>query len=278
MKYRILIFTFFLSYISVLFAQTEQITSHKLNWKGIEKWYAGTSSINVMAFDSAQYPTENHIPYFNRRMVCDPNSSYQVQIKNPVYFPLSNDENALVSKANVTQDKPAIETRILHDKGTSYLDVSILPFAMQNGLLQKLQSFDLQITKTAVPQKLSSVKRESLSTSNSRTYTTTSVLSQGKFVKIKITDSGIYKLTYEDLTSMGIDPANVRVFGYGGGVLEQSFSLPKIDDLPELAIYMDKGSDGVFNSGDYILFYGQGATKWSYDKSKSIFTHTINSY
>ncbi len=278
MKYRILIFTFFLTYISVLFAQTEQITSHKLNWKGIEKWYAGTSSINVMAFDSAQYPTDNHLPYFNQRMVCDPNSSYQAEIKNPVYLPVSVDENALLSRANVNQNHPVIENRILHDKGTSYLNISVLPFAVQNGVLQKLQSFDLQITKTPVSQKLAAVNRMSLSTSNSRTYTTTSVLAQGKFVKIKITDNGIYKLTYEDLTSMGIDPANVRIFGYGGAVLDQSFLTPKLDDLPEVAIYMNKGADGIFNAGDYILFYGQGINKWTYDYSSSLFRHTVNPY
>ena len=110
------------------------------------------------------------------------------------------------------------------------------------------------------------------------TYAPTSVLAQGKFVKIRITDSGIYKLTFEDLTSMGINPTNVRIFGYGGGVLEQNFMLDKIDDLPETAIWMEKGTDGVFNAGDYILFYAQGTNKWSYDTTKLMFTHTANTY
>lgn len=110
------------------------------------------------------------------------------------------------------------------------------------------------------------------------TYAPTSVLAQGKFVKIRITDSGIYKLTFEDLTSMGINPANVRILGYGGGVLEQNFMLDKIDDLPEAAIWMEKGTDGVFNAGDYILFYAQGVNRWSYDATKLMFTHTGNSY
>ena len=61
MKYRILLFYIFsLPFFTVLTAQTELTTSHKLNWKGIEKWYAGTSTIDVISFDSAQYPTENH--------------------------------------------------------------------------------------------------------------------------------------------------------------------------------------------------------------------------
>lgn len=109
-------------------------------------------------------------------------------------------------------------------------------------------------------------------------YASNSVLAQGKFVKIRIAESGVYKLTYEDLNSMGITPANVRIFGYGGAVLNQSLALNKIDDLPESAIWMEKGNDGVFNSGDYILFYAQGVNSWSYDKTKEMFTHRANTY
>lgn len=105
-----------------------------------------------------------------------------------------------------------------------------------------------------------------------------SVLAQGKFVKIRIKESGVYRLTFEDLNSMGITPANVRIFGYGGAVLKQNFSEDKKDDLPEIAIHMEKGSDGVFNSGDFILFYTQGVNSWAYDVSKSMFTHVINPY
>ena len=109
-------------------------------------------------------------------------------------------------------------------------------------------------------------------------YAANSVLANGKFVKIGIVESGVYKLTYEKLVAMGMDPQNVHVFGYGGGVLEQSFLLPKIDDLPEIPVYFEKGTDGNFGPGDYVLFYGQGVVKWGYDSSKSIFTHTNNPY
>ncbi len=109
-------------------------------------------------------------------------------------------------------------------------------------------------------------------------YAANSVLAQGTFYKVKITSSGIYKLTFEALTSMGLNPANVRIFGYGGGVLQQDFSISKPDDLPELAVWIEKGTDGIFNAGDYVLFYAQGITQWSYNKTKSMFTHTGNSY
>ena len=100
-------------------------------------------------------------------------------------------------------------------------------------------------------------------------YKGNSVLADGKFVKIRIEESGVYKLTFEDLRDMGVNnPANVKIFGYGGALLSQNFLHPKIDDLPEIAIHMEKGSDDEFNAGDYILFYAQGVNSWKYDAAR----------
>lgn len=109
------------------------------------------------------------------------------------------------------------------------------------------------------------------------TYTESSVLSEGSWVKIRVSETGIYRLTYEELRAAGLsNPANVRVYGYGGAMLTQDFNQPKIDDLPAVGIYMETGSDGVFGAGDYILFYGQGTTSWAYNGTR--FVHTRNTY
>ena len=89
----------------------------------------------------------------------------------------------------------------------------------------------------------------------------------------------VYKLTFEDLRDMGVNnPANVKIFGYGGALLSQNFLHPKIDDLPEIAIHMEKGSDDEFNAGDYILFYAQGVNSWKYDAARQMYMHTLNHY
>lgn len=269
MKYKIILLTFLFASISILSAQEGDVSSHEINWKGVEKWVAGSSTINVISFVGAQYPAENHLPVFNKRISCDKSFSYQAELRNPVFIQISSEENTLLANADIPTQID-VKTSILTEKGNNFLDINLFPFVKQSGKIVKLKSFDLVILKNSQPQKVAST--------NLHTYASTSVLAQGRFVKIKISDSGIHKLTYEDLNSMGINPTNVRVFGYGGGVLEQSFLLPKLDDLPEVAIWMEKGSDGVFNAGDYILFYGQGVVKWSYDKTNSIFTHTDNPY
>lgn len=104
---------------------------------------------------------------------------------------------------------------------------------------------------------------------NSR-YASKSLLAEGKWVKIRVDKTGIYKLTYADLESMGFsDPSKVSVHGYGGWPLDEDFSKEYIDDVP---------STPVWRGNDYLLFYGKGPVKWEYDSSSQAFVHTNNPY
>lgn len=108
-------------------------------------------------------------------------------------------------------------------------------------------------------------------------YTDNSVLRTGTWVKIRVGETGVYRMTYEQLRDAGLsNPANVRIHGYGGAMLAQNFEKPKIDDLPAVGFYMEKGADGVFGEGDYILFYAQGSISWQYNGVQ--FVHTRNPY
>jgi hypothetical protein len=110
-------------------------------------------------------------------------------------------------------------------------------------------------------------------------YAAHSALASGHCVQIKVQDNGIYKLTYDDIKKYGFaDPARVKVCGYGGWTLSEDFSQPYIDDLPEVPVWINKGQDGVFSSGDYLLFYGRGPVKWTYDAKKSAYEHENNPY
>lgn len=269
MKIKYLFFSFFVVVSAWCSAQNAYSTSHKLNWTGIEKWFADSSSVQVISFQNAHYPSENRLPYFNYRIPAG-NNSYKAVLSNSVFEAVSTEEARILSDAAVFSSEPVMETRYLVDRGSRLFDVQILPFVFRDGKFFKLISFDLSISETALPQQEKNAFTHSFASS--------SVLAQGKFVKVKLAETGIYKLTYEDLVSMGINPANVRVFGYGGGVLDQNFTQIKPDDLPEIPIWMEKGSDGIFNSGDYILFYAQGVVRWSFDKNKSMFVHKNNSY
>ncbi len=104
-------------------------------------------------------------------------------------------------------------------------------------------------------------------------------MASGNWVRVKVEEDGIYHLTWEQLSEMGIsNPANVKVFGNGGGMLPVMNSHSRDDDLLENAVYFEKGSDGVFNAGDYILFYGQGPDIWTYNGSTQFFNRTVHDY
>ena len=109
-----------------------------------------------------------------------------------------------------------------------------------------------------------------------QTYADHSVLRQGKIIKIRVSETGIYCLPYDTLRAWGLQPENVRVLGYGGAMLSENFTLPFQNDVPAVSIYMHKGADDVFGSGDYILFYAQGPVSWEYKNKR--WQHTQNPY
>ena len=110
-----------------------------------------------------------------------------------------------------------------------------------------------------------------------------SMLSSGQWYKVGISTTGIYKLTYSDLSSLGIDvdhvnPKNIRVFHNGGGVLNELNAQPRFDDLMEIPVSVSGEDDGKFDRDDYVLFYARGPVTWRYNSSKKVFTHVPNAY
>jgi len=102
----------------------------------------------------------------------------------------------------------------------------------------------------------------------SNSYATSSVLKEGSWTKIAVIKSGIYKLTWSELKSMGFsNPADVSLYGNNVGQLSFYNDGTAPDDLRKIAMKIDKGSDGIFNDGDYILFYAEGTHRWNYNYS-----------
>ena len=110
-----------------------------------------------------------------------------------------------------------------------------------------------------------------------------SVLSSGNWYKLGITQSGIYKITYQDLKSWGVNPENVdprtiSLHGSGGGMMPELNASNTFDDLPQVAIRIIGESDGSFDPGDYILFYGESPHKWLINPLKQKLDHVTNIY
>lgn len=113
-----------------------------------------------------------------------------------------------------------------------------------------------------------------------RTYKQASVLSTGNWYKIGVHTAGVYKIDVAFLSSLGISgglpSSQIRLFGTTGGMLPESNSGPRIDDLEEVAIAIEDGGDGQINGTDYVSFYSPGPDQWLKDSANRRFTHQKN--
>jgi hypothetical protein len=110
-------------------------------------------------------------------------------------------------------------------------------------------------------------------------YSSSSVLSSGQWFKIAILQDGIYRIDYSRLKQLGLlNPSNPLIFGNNFGQLSYYNNDPEPDDLKELSILTVTGSDGIFNEGDYILFYGQGTGRWKYNSESDDYDYTPHNY
>ncbi len=100
-------------------------------------------------------------------------------------------------------------------------------------------------------------------------YADQSVLASGKWVQIRVSESGVCRMSFDEIRAAGLEPTRLRVFGYGGAQKEQDFSKRNIDDLPQVPVYI---------GSSYVLFYVQGPISWTYNSSSSRFVHTRNTY
>jgi len=112
-----------------------------------------------------------------------------------------------------------------------------------------------------------------MSAQNSKdSYSSSSVLSAGEWFRIAVTEDGIYRIDYSKLQQLGlVNPSNPRIYCNNSGQLSYYNNATKPDDLEEVSIFTYTGSDGIFNEGDYLLFFGKATNRW-------IFNETSNEY
>jgi len=116
-----------------------------------------------------------------------------------------------------------------------------------------------------------------------RVYAPNSVLATGNWYKIGVKQEGVYKVDIAMFTALGISVSNlassaIRLYGNGGGMLEENNALPRTDDLFENPIEVVDGGDGLFNSSDYFVFYAPGPQRWEKDSLNQSFRHRKNLY
>jgi hypothetical protein len=200
-------------------------------------------------------------------------SECEVQFSNERFEPLAASDVKLVPK-DLLQREIQAEVHCYVEKGQPYAVLTLLPFVVsQSGSVSRLLSCDVTLKP----------KFSAKTNPKSHTYASTSVLSSGVWYKVAVSETGLHKITFENLVEMGfsgssISSSQISVFGNGTGRLSEVCGTERPDDLLELPIMVYDGGDGVLGAGDYVVFYAKSPHRISFDRSTRSFTHDYNIY
>jgi len=209
----------------------------------------------LLSFEGCAY-NEYNIPIYATRHQIEESFDYiDLTLTNTKYTTLTSTEIAIFQSLQISSPGKA-EVRIYKDRGTAFAYVNIPGIRLNpsSGLPEKLISCTYQINVLAGSPK--AFKQKSIQT------TADSPLSQGYWFSVGVKKSGIYKISYDDLVELGMNPSTfnpqyLQIYNDGGGMLPHMNLADNWDRFPEIAIYVEGEQDGRFDKGDYILFYGQ---------------------
>lgn len=275
LRKRFFLLHIFLFSAYALVAQSGEL--YELKWTSpIEYSLEGQEKSQLLNFNEAQFDFEkNSLPYYFTEVYLN-NSSFlkKASIKNAIVEVLTEEERKLVSDYEIPNElELEVVNTTIRKQNHSYVKIS--PFRKNSfGEIEKLLAFELDLE--------SGLARTSQRT-KTRTFANESKMKDGDWYKIAVTKDAVYKLSYSFLKNLGlsleeIDPRNIQLFGYGGGMLPKLNSEDRPDDMQENAIVVSGEQDGVFNKSDYILFYGEDQVVWTYDNVREIFRHELNIY
>ena len=259
----------------------EKIVPRIISWTGVEEMQFNGSTIKTPGFIGAVNDDGfGLLPVFSERfLIQNPGTTFDFYIEDAIYQPFEDQSlfDNLADRDLIAFDIQS-KTELAVNRRVNYAVFKMLPIRLnlQTGNYEKLLSFNLHINEVQDNSQLKNTR-------HARDFAATSVLAQGDWFKIAVVESGVYKLSYQQLKDLGmdadaIDPATLQIYGNGAGMLPEKNADYRHDDLRENAIVVEDGKDGSFDEGDFILFYGESQSSWNFVPLKLAFTHTANLY
>lgn len=271
-KLSFLLLFFFISFVGYAIPYDLHST---LKWNEIQKIRDDSFTVERLSFEGAYYHELDGLPFFIEKLpIHTSNARLNVTIINQVFIPVTSSENTIIRKIGLSDTIINVNANIVISRKEPMVQFEIMPIRWNklNQIFEKLIAFDISVDVIDVIEM----------TGDKKQYATSSVLESGEWFKVKLDKSGIYKVTYNDLSAIGFDmstlPSKIAVFGNGGGVLPEKNDVFRYDDLYENPIIVVGGEDGSFDQGDYFIFFGQGPIVWNYNAFSQNFQHQTNYY
>jgi hypothetical protein len=257
-----------------LFAQNSR--SYKLNWQANKSEQVNsTEKIFLLNFDGAQY-TSDLLPLLTETIDLPNGTNFlKIELSAPVFELVAESDLNGIKKPENLSGQAVLEYSLEYQQKIPKAVVSVMPLRknQSTGKIEKLSSFTLLLT----------TGNDINARTAPFTYAANSVLANGEWYKIGVLEDGVYKLSYAFLKQLGIavdsiNPRNLQLFGNGGKMLSYANTGFRYDDLQENAIEVRGENDNRFDTTDFVLFYGQGTTRWNYTGSDQKFHHQLHNY
>ena len=226
-----------------------------LTWNDAKTLNTGSHSITVPNFSPKENFNFNLKTGINFVSQWDTNSSIKegsVRLTNVKYAPVSKsdlkDLDLKTIPSSITYNLKNTQAR---ENKYVLLIVSAIVKAGNNSY-KKVTSFTVDYENSNVSSR----------TSN-RQPITNSILSSGSWYRFGIDKTGVFRLSKSFLNSLGVntnalDPRTIRIYGNGGQMIPYLNNDNYPIDPIENAIKVVGEEDGIFNDGDYVIFYGVG--------------------
>lgn len=278
-----LLTTLFLLTSLTAFTQSVFNTSIQLKWQepAIHSIYPDADTeipqFPIYRFNGAQYKADvNSLPLYSVTFDVPRYGNLRASLSNEVWetFEKEASPDDAILNENLEIETTVAKERLQH-KGV----VSFFPIRRNGSSFERLVSFNLRVSFNAQPYP------NTIGTSRDE-YPTVSVFANADdnlMFKIPISQTGMYKLDKAYLDELGIstsdiDPRTIKIYGNGGGMLEEKIDLPRYNDLEENPIKVLGEEDGNFDANDAVIFYAEGPHKWSFDIDGQSFARTTNIY
>ncbi|MBQ4821545.1 type IX secretion system sortase PorU [Aquimarina sp. MMG016] len=265
---KIIFLLIFLISIPVLAQNTRQVT---IDWKDVEISTSSTS-ITVPGFDESYFDYQDDIGIFYSSVWEESGeiNTNTAKVTNIKYQNISRsalkdlDINLIPNKLRYT-----IKTVRARNKKSGFIQLT--PIIKDGNGYKRITSFDIEYQ---TGRSKSFAKKFPISNS---------VLATGDWYRIYVDKTGVFRITPEFLSSLGmniasIDPRTIKIYGNGGRMLPLLNQENTEFDLRENAIQVVGEEDGVFSGSDYILFYGEGTTGYSEENGTNLNLYADRSY
>lgn len=227
-----------------------------IEWLGNRTYIENGEQLSVPVIKSNDY--QNGLPFF----------SWSGKIKSGNFSLTYNDLSSepapavdlqLIERRRVViPEQPDVRLVVSKSRNEYAIVAGVFPYFRENGAVRRITG--LKIHAEMQPFSVVGVEKD---------YAANSVLNEGEWYKISVEKDGVYKIDKAFLESCGIDveslnPQQLNIYGNASGRLPELNNGVFFDDLTKNAIQVAGEADGVFDEGDYILFYGMGPNRWDY--------------